>query len=401
VAARQLIQDTKRDPGQTRPKQIPPHGGRLVSRLAATRHAAVLRERAFGLRRIMLNARQCSDLQMIATGAFSPLEGFMAEADYRSVLDNMRLANGLPWSLPITLAVDRETGSRLKVGSGVALAREHGLPIALLELSDKYGYSKREEAALVYRTEDETHPGVAAVYAQGEVLLSGKVSVFGSLDKGPFPALSLPPAETRRIFAERGWRRVVGFQTRNPIHRAHEYLQKCALEIADGLFIHPLVGETKSDDIPCEVRMLCYQALLERYYPADRVVLAVWPAAMRYAGPREAIFHALVRKNYGCTHFVVGRDHAGVGNYYGPFDAHYVFDEFEEGELGITPLFFDNAFFCRACAAMATSKTCPHDEAERVILSGTRVREMLAQGQAPPEEFTRPEVARVLLEAQG
>jgi sulfate adenylyltransferase len=323
----------------------------------------------------------------------------MAAADYRSVLESMRLSSGLPWSLPITLAAQAEAGERLVVGTDIALAGEDDAPLAILALSEKYPYDKREEARLVYGTEDERHPGVAAVYAQGEVLLAGEVTVFGSPGAKEFASLRLPPAETRRIFAERGWRRIVGFQTRNPIHRAHEYLQKCALEMADGVFIHPLVGETKADDVSSDVRMRCYQALLERYYPADRVVLTVLPAAMRYAGPREAIFHALVRKNYGCTHFIVGRDHAGVGNYYGPFDAHYIFDEFDAGELGITPLFFDNAFFCRACGGVATAKTCPHGEEARVVLSGTAVRQMLERGEVPPPEFTRPEVARILLEA--
>jgi len=371
----------------------------LICRVAGEEERRSLIERASRLPRVRLNARQLSDLELIAVGAFSPLEGFMGEADYRSVVGRMRLANGLPWTLPITLAVGRDEADDLPVGNEVALATDADEPAAILALSEKYGYDKREEAALVYGTQDEKHPGVAALYAQGDVLLAGTVTAFGPPEAGTFGALRLPPAETRRMMAARGWRRVVGFQTRNPIHRAHEYLQKCALEMADGLLIHPLIGETKADDVSSEVRLRCYQALIERYYPRERVLLAVWPAAMRYAGPREAIFHALVRKNYGCTHFIVGRDHAGVGNYYGPYDAQHIFEEFDEHELGITPLFFDHAFFCRSCGAMATTKTCPHSEADRVALSGTRVREMLARGQAPPEEFTRPEIAEILLAA--
>jgi sulfate adenylyltransferase len=279
------------------------------------------------------------------------------------------------------------------------LTGENDVPVALLSLTEKFNYDKRQEAKLVYGTEEERHPGVAALYRQGEVLLAGKICHLGLQEETQFSALRLTPAETRGIFAQRNWRRIVGFQTRNPIHRAHEYLQKCAREIADGLLIHPLVGETKGDDISSEVRLRCYQTLIEHYYPQDRVLLSVWPAAMRYAGPREAIFHALVRKNYGCTHFIVGRDHAGVGDYYGTYDAHRIFDEFEANELGITPLFFDHAFFCRICGEMATAKTCPHEDMHRVALSGTRVREMLANGQSPPEEFTRPEVARILIKA--
>jgi sulfate adenylyltransferase len=380
-------------------RQIPAHGGRLICRVAGEEERRGLSDGASRLPRVGLTARQLSDLELIAVGAFSPLEAFMGEADYHSVLRHMRLANGLPWTLPITLAVDREVADGLAAGSEVALATDGDKPVAVLAMSEKYGYDKREEAALVYGTQDEKHPGVAALYAQGDVLLAGAVTAFGQPEADAFGALRLPPAETRRIMATRGWRRVVGFQTRNPIHRAHEYLQKCALEMADGLLIHPLIGETKADDVSSEVRLRCYQALIERYYPRERVLLAVWPAAMRYAGPREAIFHALVRKNYGCTHFIVGRDHAGVGNYYGPYDAQYIFEEFDEQELGITPLFFDHAFFCRSCGAMATTKTCPHSETDRVALSGTRVREMLASGQVPPEEFTRPEVAEILLEA--
>jgi sulfate adenylyltransferase len=380
-------------------KAIAPHGGQLVCRAAGDAAAREILDRFDRLPRVPVNPRQLSDLEMIAVGAFSPLEGFMNEADYWNVLHHMRLASWLPWSLPVTLAVDRSLADSLSVGSEVGLTADDGTPVGVLELAEKYRYDRRQEARLVYRTEEDAHPGVAAVYAQGEVLLAGKVTAFDRRRSAEFADLRLAPADTRRAFAERGWRRVVGFQTRNPIHRAHEYLQKCALEIADGLLIHPLVGATKDDDIPAEVRLQCYRELLDGYFPHDRVLLSVLPAAMRYAGPREAIFHAIVRKNYGCTHFIVGRDHAGVGSYYGTYDAQRIFDEFEDGELGITPLFYDHAFYCRRCGTMATTKTCPHGDDDRIALSGTRVRAMLQNGELPPPEFTRPEVARILVEA--
>ncbi len=378
---------------------ISPHGGRLVCRLVEKDSREELYAKALHLPQIRLSARQLCDLELIAVGAYSPLEGFLGEQDYRKVLHEMRLVNGLPWSLPVTLAVEEETAIECRLDTEVALADESGRSLAVLEVAEKYRYDKRAEARLAYGTEDEAHPGVTAIYAQGETLLAGRVSVFELPSAGEFAELKLTPRETREIFQSRGWQRVAGFQTRNPIHRAHEYLQKCALEIVDGLLIHPLVGKTKGDDTPSEVRVRCYRALLERYFPEDRVLLAVWPGAMRYAGPREAIFHALIRKNYGCTHFIVGRDHAGVGNYYGTYDAQRIFDEFAPGELGIVPLFFEHAFFCRTCGGMASSKTCPHGPEERVALSGTVVRQKLAKGEALPEEFTRPEVAEILMAA--
>ncbi|MDO8611369.1 MAG: sulfate adenylyltransferase [Dehalococcoidia bacterium] len=378
---------------------IPAHGGELIDLTVRGDEREALRERAAGLPALRLNPRTVSDLELLGNGGFSPLKGFMGRVDYDPVVESMRLASGLPWSIPVTLAVSREEAKGLREGSEVALADEAGNVLAVMALAEQFDYDKRREARNVYRTEDEAHPGVAALYRQGDVLLGGGVRVIDLPPHDDFPPYRLTPAQTRAAFAERGWRTVVGFQTRNPVHRAHEYIQKCALETVDGLLLHPLVGETKGDDIPAGVRMRCYEVLLELYYPADRVLLSVNPAAMRYAGPREAIFHALVRKNYGCTHFIVGRDHAGVGEYYGSYDAQRIFSEFAPGELGVTPMMFDNTFFCKRCAGMVSAKTCPHSAEDRVTLSGTQVREMLKGGLAPPPEFSRPEVAEVLIQA--
>ncbi len=377
---------------------ILPHGGTLVINMASEAERAELQERAKSLPHLTIGSRQLADLEMLAIGAYSPLRGFMKQSDYLGVVNTMHLSNGLPWSVPITLATTQQQANELHLGSELALVNEQGVLQAVMTLEDKFDYDKQHETRQVYRTEDEAHLGVAVVYRQGDVLLGGPVRVV-ALQQQVFPEQRLTPTQSRAQFAERGWKRVVGFQTRNPVHRAHEYIQKCALETVDGLFLHPLVGDTKGDDIPADVRMRCYKVLLENYYPANRVVLGVLPAAMRYAGPREAIFHALMRKNYGCSHFIVGRDHAGVGNYYGTYDAHHIFAEFDAGELGITPMFFDHTFFCRACEGMASSKTCPHGNEQHVTLSGTRVRQMLQAGEIPPREFSRPEVAKVLIEA--
>jgi len=378
--------------------QIEPHGGKLINRVVEERERESLIEKAFNLREVHLSKREVSDLEMIATGAFSPLTGFMGREDYESVLDVKRLSNGLVWTIPVTLSVKEEEAKKLKVGEELSLLDPAGTTLAILHLEEIYPHDKEKEALQIYGTRDRKHPGVDKVYLMGEVLLGGKVTVIRLPKHDDFSPYRLPPRETRKLFKEKGWKRVAAFQTRNPIHRAHEYIQKCALEIVDGLFLHPLVGETKGSDIPADIRIKSYEVVLEKYYPKDRFIMAVLPMAMRYAGPREAILHALVRKNYGATHFIVGRDHAGAGNFYGPFDAHYIFDEFEPEELGITPLFFDNAFFCKQCQGMASYKTCPHESSEHISLSGTKVRSLLRKKQQPPVELTRPEVAQVLIE---
>jgi sulfate adenylyltransferase len=378
---------------------VTPHGGALVSRVAPDGADALAR--LAGLPAIPIDARTRADVEMIAIGGFSPIEGFMGEADHRSVVEDMRLANGLTWPIPITLGVDEATAATLERGAEVALADEQG-PLALLEVAELYRPDREREARRVFGTDDRAHPGVEALLDRGPVNVAGRVTVARRPRHADvFERHRLDPADSRRAFAERGWSRVVGFQTRNPVHRAHEYLLKCALEAMDGLFLHPLVGETKSDDIPADVRMRCYTVLLDRYFVRDRVVLAILPAAMRYAGPREAILHAIVRQNYGCSHFIVGRDHAGVGNYYGTYDAQRIFGDLEPGDLEIIPLFFEHTFYCRTCEGMGSAKTCPHPTEQHVHLSGTKVREMLSQGVEPPHEFSRPEVAAVLIEAMA
>jgi len=377
------------------PRLIAPHGGTLVNRLVTGKERDTLLAGASSLPQIELDGWALSDVEMIAIGGFSPLDSFMSQADYESVVTRRRLSSGVVWTIPVTLAVSREQAQGLR--GDIALTA-HGV-VAVLHDAKVFIPDKPREAQQVFGTTDPAHPGVKRLETIGEVYVGGRISVVNRPKATTFAQYRLDPGDTRRIFAERGWRRVVAFQTRNPIHRAHEYLQKCALEICDGMLLHPIVGETKGDDVPAEVRMKSYEALLANYYPKDRVVLAVNPASMRYAGPREAIFHALIRKNYGCTHFIVGRDHAGVGKFYGTYDAQRIFDEFDPQEIGITPLMFENSAFCTVCGGMVSSKTCPHPPEKHVSLSGTKVRELLQAGTLPPPEVTRPEVAAVLIEA--
>ncbi|HEY9800277.1 MAG TPA: sulfate adenylyltransferase [Leptolyngbyaceae cyanobacterium] len=381
------------------PDAIAAHGGQLVNRIASPEQREEFLSKAEFLPRVQLDERAVSDLEMIAIGGFSPLTGFMNQQDYDRVVTEMRLANGLVWSIPITLSVSEEEAASLPEGGLVRLDNPRGQYIGVLQLTQKYRYDKTREAINVYRTDEAKHPGVQVLYKQGAVHLAGDIWLLERSSHPLFPNYQIDPVASRQMFRDKGWKTIVGFQTRNPIHRAHEYIQKCALETVDGLFLHPLVGATKEDDIPADVRMRCYEILLEHYYPQDRVILAINPAAMRYAGPREAIFHALVRKNYGCTHFIVGRDHAGVGDYYGTYDAQHIFDEFAPGELGIVPMKFEHAFYCTRTKQMATTKTSPSRPEERVHLSGTKVREMLRRGELPPPEFSRPEVAAELARA--
>jgi sulfate adenylyltransferase len=384
----------------TVPETIAPHGGKLVDLLVLKRDRDKLADEARNFPKLVVKERELSDLEMLAVGALSPLTGFQSEADYDSILSTMHLSNGLPWTIPVTLSLTDDEAKRIGGAEAVTLlAADEGDALAILEVSAVFRRDREREARAVFGTVDTAHPGVEALHHAGELCAAGELRVLRLPEHDDFVDFRLAPAQTRAEFSRRGWKTVVGFQTRNPIHRAHEYIQKCALEIVDGLLVHPLVGATKGDDVPAEVRMRCYEALFEGYYPKDRAMVSVFPAAMRYAGPKEAIWHAIARKNYGCTHFIVGRDHAGVGDYYGTYDAQRIFDEFEADELGITPLMFEHSFWCNRCEGMASPKTCPHGEDDRVSLSGTRVREMLRGGERPPIEFSRPEVADILIEA--
>ncbi len=384
-------------PAPERPTlDVPPHGGRLIDRVLRGDALRDARERAPSLKRIVFNARMMSDLELLGVGAYSPLEGFMGRADYRAVLRDMRLANGLPWPLPITLAVRRAAAEGLTEGEDVALVTPWEEPLGILHLTERFPYEGREEARLVYGTDDPRHPGAQYQQSRGDVLLAGPIDLLGRPPLKGLEAYRLDPADARARFRQLGWQTVVGFQSQQPMHRAHEYIQKCALEPLDGLFIHPLVGQTKLDELPSEVRVRCAQVLVEQYYPKNRAVLAVFPGALRYAGPRETLFHALVRKNYGCTHFIVGREYASIESAFAPVTVDQIFGAFPPDELGIAPLFFDESFYCRRCETVTSSKTCPHGAQDRVGLSGAAVRELLGRGELPPTEFARPEVAEIL-----
>jgi sulfate adenylyltransferase len=372
------------------------HGGALVDRFAPEHEAAAIRARAGSLPRLELDSRELADLELIASGAASPLVGFLAAADYASVLDRMRLSSGVVWPLPLTLAVEDSVAAQLRPGGEAALYDAAGRLWGVLEVGELFSRDPLEESRKVLGTEDPGHPGVAYLLSRPRQLAGGAVRVLPLPPDLPFASHRLTPRALRDEITARGWRSVAGFQTRNPIHRAHEHLTKLALEQADGLVIHPLVGNTKDDDVPAAVRLQCYEALISRYYPAERTLLAVFPAAMRYAGPREALFHALVRKNYGIDRLIVGRDHAGVGRFYGAKDAQRIFDRFPEADLGVRPLRMDPTFFCRLCDALTSERACPHGVESRLELSGTRVRELLSNGGRLPEQFTRPEVAVIL-----
>lgn len=379
---------------------VPPHGGKLNPLLVTDKkRLSECLKKAKTLPKVVLTSKEVSDVIMLATGSFSPLEGFMCKDDYEGVVREMRLTSGLLWPIPVTLAVTEEVAGGIEQGQKVALVEpERDEIMASMVVEEKFDYDKKAEAVGVFATDDAAHPGVKKIYEQGKIYLGGPVEVYS---EGEYP-LKYPeyarPAQTRAMFEENGWSTVAAFQTRNPLHRSHEYLTKIAMEVCDGVLIHPIVGKLKAGDIPAEVRMKCYKAIIDNYYRKDRVALTVYPMEMRYGGPKEAILHAIIRQNFGCSHMIIGRDHAGVGKYYGPFDAQEIFDKLKPGDLHIQPLKLDWTFWCYKCGGVVSTKTCPHSEENRLMISGTDLRRMLSQGKRPPEEFGRPEVIDILID---
>ena len=374
---------------------IQPHGGKLIERVLKGAKKDEALERAGNLPRIALDAESVSDVENIATGVFSPLEGFMGKADVRNVLNQMRLSNDLPWTIPVVLDVGRETAAGLDIGREVLLVAEDNSSFAILSLEEKYEYNREEMAEKVFQTRDAAHPGVAKVMGMKDVLLAGKVDLI-EVRPTPFDRYKLNPKETRILFKEKGWKTVVGFQTRNTPHIGHEYVQKTALTFTDGIFVNPVIGKKKKGDFKDEVILASYEELIRNYYLKERAVMAILQMEMRYAGPREAIFHAVIRKNFGCTHIIIGRDHAGVGNYYHPYAAQDIFEDFPD--LGIIPLFFKSFYYCRKCQSVVNEKICPHPPSEHIQFSGTKIRDMLVRGEIPPPELMRPEVAKIIME---
>jgi len=370
-----------------------PHGGRLVNRAAEHSRLERLRREAEEMPKISISAEKAIEVENIANGIYSPLEGFMTQDDYQLTLDNMRLSNDIPWSIPIVLDVDEREVEGLREGDDVVLTHNGG-SIALLEIEEVYGYDKMELASKVFQTTDTAHPGVEKTLAMKDKLLGGKITLIGHVDN-PYEKYTLNPLETRVLFKELGWRTVVAFQTRNAPHLGHEFLQKITLAMADGVFINPVIGRKKKGDFRDDVILAAYDTLIRNYYPKSSVVLSILRYEMRYAGPREAIHHAIMRKNFGCTHIIIGRDHAGVGKYYDPYAAQRIFEDFPD--LGITPLFFREFFYCRKCANVVNERICPHGQSMRVTFSGTKLREMILRGERPPVEFMRPEVVDVIM----
>lgn len=378
---------------------IPPHGGDLVDLRLSSKERERVIEDSRNYPRLTLDRQEIDDIEMLATGVYSPLRGFMGQSDFFSVLKEMRLADGTVWPLPVTLRASQEEVDRIGTSDWIVLEDTTGTTLAVMELEERFLAERNFTAKAVYGTDDPNHPGVRTLLKEGEVCLGGTLRVVTLPLRKRFLPYRLEPTETRREFEKRGWKQVVGFQTRNPLHHAHEYIQKCALEEVDGLILQPVVDDPKPDDVPPDVRIKTYETIFEYYYPPEHSMISIFPEFMRYAGPKEAVLHALCRKNYGCSHFIVGRDHAGVGHYYGRYDAQQIFTRFEPSEISIIPIFFEEAFYCRRCGNMATTKTCPHKSEEHIIYSGTQIRRMLREGQAPPEEFTRPEVADILIKA--